>query len=76
MIWGVQSSAALATFPWLPDGWVFLPFVTASVGLGLFCVTSIAELNGCVSDDLKGTISGSYCFFWATGYVLGPVAAG
>lgn len=77
MIWGmVLASVGIATFSWFPDWWIFIPVGVASVGLGLFCVTSITELNDCVPDDLKGTISGGYFFFWATGYMLGPVLTG
>ncbi len=77
MIWGMLlTSIGIAVFLWFPDRWVFLPLGLASIGLGLFCVTSIAELNDCVPDGLKGTISGGYYFFWATGYMLGPVVLG
>jgi MFS family permease len=42
----------------------------------MFCVSSMAYLNECVSDSLKGTISGAYYLFWGLGYFLGPLAAG
>jgi MFS family permease len=42
----------------------------------MFCVSSLAYLNECVSDSLKGTISGAYYLFWGLGYFLGPLAAG
>ncbi|MGI9434287.1 MAG: hypothetical protein ACR2Q4_05580 [Geminicoccaceae bacterium] len=29
-----------------------------------------------MSDAQKGAISGSYYFFWGTGYMLGPLAIG
>jgi MFS family permease len=77
MIWGmVLASIGIAAVAWFPNGWVFIPICVASIGLGLFCVTSIAELNGCVEDNLKGTISGAYYFFWAMGYMLGPLVVG
>ena len=77
MIWGmVLASVGIAAIAWFPNGWGFIPICIASVGLGLFCVASIAELNGCVDDDLKGTISGAYYFFWAVGYMLGPLVVG
>jgi MFS family permease len=42
----------------------------------MFCVSSMAYLNECVSDSLKGTISGAYFLFWGLGYFLGPLVAG
>lgn len=77
MIWGtVLASVGIAAVAWFPNGRVFILTCVASVGLGLFCVTSITELNGCVDDDLKGTISGAYYFFWAMDYMLGPLVVG
>lgn len=77
MVWGLLLAAlGIGAMAWFANGWVFVPISIASIGLGVFCVTSIAELNGCVSDDLKGAISGSYYLFWALGYVLGPLLMG
>lgn len=77
LVWGMALAAAgLATFPLCPGLWACLPLAAASVGLGMFCVASIAELNESVPDSLKGAISGGYYFFWGAGYVLGPLAIG
>jgi MFS family permease len=77
MIWGMLTGAiGLGAFLLFPGVWVYIPLGLASVGLGIFCVTSIAELNDRVADDFKGAISGSYYFFWALGYVLGPLLIG
>ena len=77
LVWGMALAAAgLGVYPACPGLWAFLPLGLASIGLGMFCVASIAELNESVPDSLKGTISGSYFFFWGAGYVLGPLTIG
>lgn len=77
LIWGMALAAAgLASFSVVPGLWAYLPLGVASVGLGMFCVASIAELNETAPDALKGAISGSYFFFWGAGYVIGPLAIG
>lgn len=70
------AAAGLAVFPLVPGHWAYIPLGVASIGLGIFCVTSIAELNENAPDALKGAISGSYYFFWGAGYVMGPLAIG
>lgn len=72
----VLAAAGLALFSPLPQPWVQVWLTVASLGLGMFCVASLAYLNECVSDSLKGTISGAYYLFWGLGYFLGPLAAG
>jgi MFS family permease len=77
MMWGMAAAAVgIVTFLGFPGVWVFIPLGLASAGFGVFCVASITALNECVSDDLKGTISGAYYFFWASGYMLGPLLIG
>jgi len=77
LVWGmVLAAAGLAVFPLFPGLWTYVPLGIASIGLGTFCVASIAELNENAPDILKGAISGSYYFFWGAGYVLGPLAIG
>ena len=77
MMWGMAAAAVgILTFLSFPGIWVFIPLALASAGLGVFCVASITALNECVSDDLKGTISGAYYFFWACGYMFGPLLIG
>ncbi|MBN9670189.1 MFS transporter [Roseibium aggregatum] len=76
-IWGMAVAAVgLATFPFFGGLWVYIPLGSASVGLGMFCVASITDLNEKAPDTLKGAISGGYYFFWAAGYVLGPLVIG
>lgn len=77
MMWGMAAAAiGIVAFDGFSGVWVFLPVGLASLGLGVFCVASITALNECVSDNLKGTISGAYYFFWAIGYMLGPILIG
>ncbi|MBJ3776551.1 MFS transporter [Acuticoccus mangrovi] len=77
LVWGMSLAAAgVASFPAVPGDWAYLPLGGASVGLGMFCVASIADLSESVPDPLKGVISGSYYVFWGAGYVLGPLAIG
>ncbi len=77
LIWGMALAAVgLATFPLVSGLWAYIPLGFASIGLGMFCVASIAEMNEKAPDKLKGAISGSYYFFWSAGYVLGPLSIG
>lgn len=48
----------------------------ASLGLGLFHLSSMAFLNDNVPNSLKGTISGAYYLFWGIGMFLGPILIG
>jgi MFS family permease len=72
----VLAAVGLALFSPLQQPWINVPLTLASLGLGMFCVSSMAYLNEGVSDSLKGTISGAYYLFWGLGYFLGPLAAG
>jgi MFS family permease len=77
MIAGLLMAAiGLASFEPLPHPWVYLPLTLASLGLGVFCVSSMAYLNECVPESLKATISGSYYLSWGLGYFLGPLVVG
>lgn len=77
LAWGMALAATgMAVFPLLPGLWAYAPLGIASIGLGTFCVASIAELNERAPDTLKGAVSGGYYFFWGAGYVLGPLAIG
>ncbi|MCP4320148.1 MAG: MFS transporter [Hyphomicrobiales bacterium] len=77
LVWGMALAAAgLAVFSLFPGHWAYIPLGMASIGMGIFCVASIAELNEIAPDALKGAISGSYYFFWGAGYVLGPLVIG
>lgn len=70
------AAGGLSAFPLFFGLWAYVPLGVASIGLGVFCVASIAELNGEAPETLKGAISGSYYVFWSAGYVLGPLSIG
>lgn len=53
---------------WALYAWLF----AASFGLGVFCVSALAWLNGRVGDSLKGTVSGTFYLLWGIGYFLAP----
>lgn len=48
----------------------------ASLGLGVFCISSMTFLNGSVSKELKGTVSGAFYLFWGIGFFFGPMILG
>ncbi len=50
--------------------------VLASLGLGVFGVSSMAFLNDYVPESLKGTVSGAFYFSWGAGYFIGPLVLG
>ena len=70
------SGLGLALFPAFGQPWMYVLLTTAGLGLGVFCVSSMAFLNQAVPDSLKGTVSGAYYLSWGAGYFLGPLAAG
>jgi MFS family permease len=77
MVSGILIAAfALAVFSAFGQPWMYVLLTTAGLGLGVFCVSSMAFLNEAVSDSLKGTVSGAYYLSWAVGYFFGPLAAG
>jgi MFS family permease len=77
MVFGLVAAAiGLAVFSPLQPPWIIACLTLASLGLGMFCVSSLAYLNERVSDSLKGTISGAYYLFWGLGYFLAPLVAG
>jgi MFS family permease len=56
---------------------LFIVFLAlAGLGLGMFCVSSMAFLNERVPMSLKGTISGAFYFSWGAGYFFGPLLIG
>jgi len=56
---------------------LFIIFLTlAGLGLGMFCVSSMAFLNERVSRSFKGTVSGAFYFSWGAGYFGGPLLIG
>lgn len=72
----VLAAIGLALFSPLQQPWINVPLTLVGLGLGMFCVASMAYLNECVPASLKGTISGAYFLFWGLGYFLGPLAVG
>lgn len=77
MVGGLTLAAAgLAAFQHVPMIGTYGLLAVASIGLGAFCVASLAQLNDSVPSQLKGTVSGAYYFAWGLGYVLGPLAIG
>jgi MFS family permease len=77
MISGLLMVAfGFASFDAMPGAWTYVPLGLASLGLGFFCVSSLAYLNECVPSSLRGSISGCYYLFWGGGYFLGPLFIG
>jgi len=72
----IIAAAGTAAFPALRQPWISVLLAVASLGLGVFYLSSMAFLNETVSDSLKGTISGAYYLFWGIGYFFGPVIVG
>jgi len=72
----LMAAFGLAAFPAFGQPWMYVLLTTASLGLGVFCVSSMAFLNEAVPDSLKGTVSGAYYLSWGVGYFFGPLAAG
>lgn len=72
----VLAALGFGALPWTPALWVYGSFVVASVGLGAFCVASMAYLNESVDVSLRATISGGYYVAWGVGYFLGPLVVG
>lgn len=64
--------AGTLVFDAFTTAWIYLPLTLASFGLGVFCVASMAQLNECVPDSLKASVSGSYYLAWGLGFLLGP----
>lgn len=77
MIVGLLMAAlGVATFHKGSYPWFIVLLALASLGLGMFCVSSMAFLNDRVPESLKGTISGTFYFFWGMGYFFGPLLIG
>jgi MFS family permease len=72
----IMAAGGLALFPSFQQPWISVPLTVASLGLGVFYVSSMAYLNDCAPEFLKGTISGAYYVVWGLGYFLGPLIAG
>lgn len=72
----ILSAAGFLSFSAFNYPWIYAPLMITSIGLGVFCVSSIAFLNECVPASLRSTISGSYYLSWGAGYFLGPLLVG
>lgn len=72
----VLSAVGFSSFSLFVYPWIYVPLMITSIGLGVFCVSSIAFLNECVPASLRSTISGSYYLAWGSGYFLGPLLVG
>lgn len=72
----VAAAIGVAALSSAPGLWVFLPFVLASLGLGVFGVASVAALTEAVPDEAKATVAAAYYLFWGAGYFLAPLVIG
>lgn len=71
-----MACVGMALFSGFSHAWLFGFLTLAAFGLGTYCVSALAFLNESVSDALKGTISGTFYFFWGIGYFTGPLLLG
>ena len=60
----------------LPHPWIYASLTLASVGLGVFCVSSMAHLNESVPCSLKASVSAAYYLSWGIGFFIGPLLIG
>lgn len=77
MLAGLATAiVGMALFSGFSLPWLLVFLTLAAFGLGTYCVSALAFLNERVSDELKGTISGAFYFFWGIGYFTGPLLLG
>lgn len=77
MIFGlIIAAVGMFIFPGLGQPWILIALTLASLGLGVFYLSSMAFLNEIVPNSLKGTISGAYYLFWGIGFFFGPLIVG
>lgn len=75
MIFGLAVAACgLGATPRLGFAGILTMLTVASLGLGVFYLSSMIFLNNTVDETLKGTISGAYYLFWGGGMFFGPPA--
>ncbi|MEL7567696.1 MAG: MFS transporter [Dehalobacterium sp.] len=73
MFFGLLLAAVgIIVMPALRLPLIFLVLTMASLGIGIFHLASMTFLNESVPDSLKGTISGTYYYFWGIGMFFGP----
>ena len=77
MVTGLALAALGSTaFSWTDVRLEVVLLTLAGLGLGMFCVASMAYLNDRVGPAFKGAVSGAFYFFWGMGYLAGPMALG
>lgn len=77
MIFGlIIAAVGMFIFPGLGQPWILIALTLASLGLGVFYLSSMVFLNEIVPNSLKGTISGAYYLFWGIGFFFGPLVVG
>lgn len=69
----VMAAVGFASFAPFGSPWVYAPLTLASLGLGVFCVASLADLADRAPDALRASVSGAYYLAWGLGYFLGPL---
>lgn len=72
----IIALTGLIVFPNLFFPWISIVLFFASLGFGVFYLSSMAFLNEAVPNSLKGTISGAYYLFWGLGMFLAPLIVG
>lgn len=70
------AAAGVGIFPLLVQPWISIALTIASLGLGVFYLSSMAFLNETAPAFLKGTVSGAYYLFWGVGMFFGPMLVG
>lgn len=74
MVGGLMLVAVgLSAFSLFNNLFVYFFILLASLGMGVFSISSITYLNETAPADLKGTISGAYYLFWGVGFFGGPL---
>ncbi len=72
----ILAALCIWLFPNLNQNIMSVVLTLASLGLGVFYLSSMAFLNNEAPDSLKGTISGAYYLFWGIGFFAGPLLIG
>lgn len=72
----IIAALGLVIFPGLSQPLISIVLTLASLGLGVFYLSSMAFLNEIVPNSHKGTISGAYYLFWGIGFFFGPILIG
>lgn len=72
----LMTATGLSLFLPVPLPWTYVPLALASLGLGVFCVSSLAYLGDRVAESRKAAAAGSYYLSWGLGYCVGPLVVG